>query len=92
MWQHPWQLVHRVALHNKLKETATSKSEPGIPAVIRNANKAVSVDADAGVVTLEDGTSIAADVVIGADGVYVSDHYQKLPCCFSNPDKLSSLG
>ncbi|KAI0911784.1 hypothetical protein F4823DRAFT_623271 [Ustulina deusta] len=70
MWQHPWQLVHRVALHNKLKETATSKSEPGIPAVIRNANKAVSVDADAGVVTLEDGTSIAADVVIGADGVY----------------------
>ncbi len=43
MWQHPWQLVHRVALHNKLKETATSKSEPGIPAVIRNANKAVSV-------------------------------------------------
>ncbi|TGJ85877.1 hypothetical protein E0Z10_g2861 [Xylaria hypoxylon] len=70
MWQHPWQLVHRVALHSKLKETATSKVEPGIPAVIRNASKVVHVDAGAGIVTLEDGTSIVADAVIGADGVY----------------------
>ncbi|KAF2968845.1 hypothetical protein GQX73_g4742 [Xylaria multiplex] len=70
MWQHPWQLVHRVALHNKLKETATSKAEPGIPAVIRTASKAVHVDAEAGILTLEDGTSVVADAVIGADGVY----------------------
>ncbi|KAI1430025.1 hypothetical protein F5Y12DRAFT_781623 [Xylaria sp. FL1777] len=70
MWQHPWHLVHRVALHSSLKEAATSKAGPGIPAVIRNASKAVDVDADAGIVTLEDGTSITADMIIGADGVY----------------------
>ncbi|KAI1356335.1 hypothetical protein F5Y01DRAFT_323784 [Xylaria sp. FL0043] len=70
MWQHPWQLVHRVALHNKLKETATSKAESGIPAVINTSKKAVEVDVDAGIVTLEDGTFATADVVIGADGVY----------------------
>ncbi|KAI0817648.1 hypothetical protein GGR55DRAFT_621326 [Xylaria sp. FL0064] len=70
MWQHPWQLVHRVALHNKLKETATNKAGPGIPAVIKLSKKAVEVEADVGIVTLEDGTLVTADVVIGADGVY----------------------
>ncbi|KAI0540031.1 hypothetical protein GGR58DRAFT_512043 [Xylaria digitata] len=70
MWQHPWQLVHRVALHNKLKETATSKVEPGIPAVIRTTSKAVHVDTEAGILALEDGTSVVVDAVIGADGVY----------------------
>lgn len=76
MWQHPWQLAHRVALHNKLKETATDEAGPGIAAVIRTGNKAVDVDADTGTVTLEDGNSVTADVVIGADGVYVSANDQ----------------
>ncbi|KAI0974292.1 hypothetical protein F4678DRAFT_486179 [Xylaria arbuscula] len=90
MWQHPWQLVHRVELHNKLKETATSKAEPGIPAVIRNASKVVDVDVDAGVVTLEDGTAVTADIVIGADGVYsrmrrfIHDKQQQPPDLFSS--------
>ncbi|KAI1299107.1 hypothetical protein F5Y03DRAFT_386370 [Xylaria venustula] len=89
-WQHPWQLVHRVELHNKLKETATSKAEPGIPAVIRNASKVVDVDVNAGVVTLEDGTTVNADVVIGADGVYsrmrrfVNGEQQQPPDLFSS--------
>ncbi|KAI1279920.1 hypothetical protein F5Y07DRAFT_396510 [Xylaria sp. FL0933] len=70
MWQHPWQLVHRVALHNKLKEMATSKAGLGIPAVINTSKKAVEVDVGTGIVTLEDGTFATADLVIGADGVY----------------------
>jgi hypothetical protein len=73
MWHHPWQLVHRIALHDRLKETATGEDGPGTPAVLRTASKVVDVDAEAGVVTLEGGSSVVADVIIGADGVYVSD-------------------
>jgi 2-polyprenyl-6-methoxyphenol hydroxylase-like FAD-dependent oxidoreductase len=71
-WQYPWQLVHRVELHDTLKKAATGKEGPGIPAVLRTASRGISVDADAGILTLENGSSIHADVVIGADGVYVS--------------------
>jgi len=71
MWQYPWQLVHRVGLHDRLKKAASGKEGQGVPAVLRTASKVISVDVDAGMLTLENGSSVLADVVIGADGVYV---------------------
>lgn len=72
MWQHPWHLAHRVGLHNKLKDAATSKQAPGPPATLHTASRVSSVDCDAGRIVLEDGLAVPADVIIGADGVNVS--------------------
>ncbi|KAL1796295.1 hypothetical protein ACET3X_004835 [Alternaria dauci] len=69
-WQHPWQLAHRVSLHSELKRLATCEEGDGTPAVLRLKSKVVDVDAKAGVVTLEDGSKIQSDVVVGADGVH----------------------
>ncbi|GAB1310403.1 FAD/NAD(P)-binding domain-containing protein [Madurella fahalii] len=69
-WRHPWHLVYRVALHETLKEIATSEEGPGIPARLFTSSRAVAVDPEQGTVTLEDGARVAADVVIGADGIY----------------------
>ncbi|KAI8632362.1 hypothetical protein F5Y19DRAFT_472390 [Xylariaceae sp. FL1651] len=83
MWQYPWHLVQRTALHDKLKEMATSEDGYGTPAVLRTSSRVLEVDAEAGKVTLEDGSSTVADVIIGADGVYSKTrrfvHDQKSP-------------
>ncbi|KAF4549099.1 FAD-binding domain-containing protein 1 [Elsinoe fawcettii] len=63
-------MYHRQDLHEALKAGATSKALPGSPAVIKTASKAVSCDCDAGIVTLEDGTTFQGDLVIGADGIH----------------------
>jgi 2-polyprenyl-6-methoxyphenol hydroxylase-like FAD-dependent oxidoreductase len=70
MWQHPWQLVHRVRLHEKLKQTATSEKGAGPPAVLRTSSKVVDVDSEAGSLVLENGEHAKADVLLGADGIY----------------------
>ncbi|KAI1810262.1 FAD/NAD(P)-binding domain-containing protein [Poronia punctata] len=69
-WPHPWHLVHRRALHNRLKQEATDKAGPGVPVVLRTASKIVDVEAEAGIVTLENGSTAVADVIVGADGIY----------------------
>ena len=68
-WQHQWLLAHRVDLHSKLKEVATKKDGPGIPAVLRTSCRVLSVNPE-GSVTLESGEKLEADIVIGADGVH----------------------
>lgn len=70
MFQHPWQLVHRVALHDKLKQLATTKDAPGIPAALHTSSKVVDVDCETGKLTLESGEIFTADVLVGADGIY----------------------
>ena len=74
-WQHPWHLVHRVSLHNELKKLAVSEESGsrGIPVKLHTASKVVEVDSYKGTVTLENGTTNTADIVIGADGIYVRD-------------------
>ncbi|KAF4984075.1 hypothetical protein FZEAL_654 [Fusarium zealandicum] len=69
-WQHPWHLVHRVALHDELRAAATGKDGPGRPAVLHTASKITHVDPIKGYVTLEDGSIFEADVILGADGVH----------------------
>ncbi|KAI5927748.1 hypothetical protein F4810DRAFT_279687 [Camillea tinctor] len=70
MWQHPWLLTHRGALQDKLKEFALAKDGQGPPAVLHTASKVIDVQPEAGEITLEDGTVVTADVIVGADGVY----------------------
>jgi 2-polyprenyl-6-methoxyphenol hydroxylase-like FAD-dependent oxidoreductase len=70
LWQHPWQLVHRVRLYEELKRVAVSENGAGKPAVLHTSSKVTDVATDTGIITLENGTTIKADVVLGADGVY----------------------
>lgn len=72
-WQHPWHLSHRINLHEKLKTVATAEDGVGSPARLHTSSRIVSVDAEKGQVSLADGTTVAGDVILGADGIYVSD-------------------
>ena len=84
IWQHPWQLVHRVRLHDKLKQIATSAEGPGTPAILHTSSKVIDVDTETATATLENGEVIKADLILGADGIYsktrafVSGHPSKL--------------
>ncbi|KAK0631995.1 hypothetical protein B0T14DRAFT_532570 [Immersiella caudata] len=69
-WQHPWHLVHRVNLHDRLKQLAISGTGIGTPAALHTSSKVVAVDPEKGHLTLQDGSTVTADLIIGADGIY----------------------
>lgn len=81
IWQHPWHLVHRVRLHQELKRLATSPEGPGTPAVLKTSSRVVDVDTETATVFLEDGSQVQGDLVVGADGVHVSNDTFDLRCC-----------
>lgn len=68
VWQHPWQLVHRVRLHDALKRAAISEAG----AVLHLRKRVATVDAESVTIKFEDGEEAKADLIIGADGIYVS--------------------
>jgi 2-polyprenyl-6-methoxyphenol hydroxylase-like FAD-dependent oxidoreductase len=68
-WQHPWLLAHRIDLHNNLKLAALSPKANGT-VNLKTSSKVVTIDAASASITLEDGTKIEGDVIIGADGVH----------------------
>ncbi|RMD44997.1 hypothetical protein DV735_g78, partial [Chaetothyriales sp. CBS 134920] len=70
IWQHDWRLAHRIRLHETLKRLATEKDGEGTPATLHLSSSVVSVDPENGSLTLEDGTVVSGDVVLGADGVH----------------------
>ncbi|CAD6445785.1 4b2ebc84-1b8a-41b5-883e-30fb027223f2 [Sclerotinia trifoliorum] len=61
---------HRVDLHTELKLLATGEEGQGKPAVIQNKCEVVGYDTINGSLTLADGTSMTADLVVGADGIH----------------------
>jgi salicylate hydroxylase len=61
---------HRQDLHSYLMSAAKSTTRVGPPAVVRTSARVVDCDCDAGVVTLEDGETIKADLIVGADGIH----------------------
>ncbi|KAJ9653757.1 hypothetical protein H2198_007104 [Neophaeococcomyces mojaviensis] len=65
IWQHEWVLGHRVKVHNALKETALK-----LGTQLNLANAVSEVNPEDGTVTLSDGSTHQADVVVGADGVH----------------------
>ncbi|KAK3337297.1 hypothetical protein B0T19DRAFT_455016 [Cercophora scortea] len=84
-WQHPWHLVHRVNMHEKLKKLATSDEGSGIPARLHTSSKVADIDPQNGVITLKSGATTTADVVVGADGIYsMSRKYIKDAKLFSS--------
>ncbi|KAL4747963.1 hypothetical protein BDW72DRAFT_162475 [Aspergillus terricola var. indicus] len=64
-----WLLTHRVDLHNAMRAAAT-KEVNGRRVQIRLSSRIMTVDAEAGAVTLDDGSVYTADLVIGADGMH----------------------
>lgn len=65
-------MYHRQDLHAALREAATMTGDgwEGKPAaVIKTASEVVDCDPAEGVVRLKDGTTLKADLIIGADGI-----------------------
>ncbi|KAF2728095.1 FAD/NAD(P)-binding domain-containing protein [Polyplosphaeria fusca] len=73
-WPHPWLLAHRVHLHSEFKRRATTEEGKGKPVALRTSTRVKDVSGD-GIVTLESGEQISADVVVGADGVHSRTRY-----------------
>lgn len=57
---------------------ATSSQGEGKPAIIKDSSRVVEVDTTNTIVTLEDGSTVEADLIIGADGVAVRKHSYSL--------------
>lgn len=73
MWQHPWHSVDANLLRSRLEEVATTEDGPTSPAVLHTSAMVANIDSEAGRIILADGSSINADVIVGADGVDVSN-------------------
>lgn len=69
---YPWQLIHRIELHNALKNIARDAKREGKPVLIHLQSKVTSVDVEKTSITLQDGKVVYGDLVLGADGVHVS--------------------
>ncbi|KAJ7649705.1 FAD/NAD(P)-binding domain-containing protein [Roridomyces roridus] len=61
---------HRSDLHDELGHLATAGEGEGTPVQLHLGSKVVVCDPDAGSITLANGETIAADVVVGADGIH----------------------
>ncbi|KAF2014452.1 FAD binding domain-containing protein [Aaosphaeria arxii CBS 175.79] len=61
---------HRQDLHEYLKRAATSLDLKGKPCTVRTSSRVVACEPELGIVTLEDGAKLEADVIIGADGIH----------------------
>jgi len=81
----PWWTAHRTDLHGELRELATGPTSDetfGPPAILHLGTKVASANPDAGSITLENGETHTADVVIAADGIRVcilARHLAHLP-------------
>ncbi|KAF3014378.1 hypothetical protein E8E14_001231 [Neopestalotiopsis sp. 37M] len=63
-------VYHRQDLHSALLSAATSPELSGLPVEVRTGTKVVSCDPEEGVVTIETGENLKADVIVGADGIH----------------------
>ncbi|KZT36088.1 FAD/NAD(P)-binding domain-containing protein [Sistotremastrum suecicum HHB10207 ss-3] len=65
----PWFFCHRVDLHVELRRLATESEGEGKPCVLHLGCPVKVIDAEAGSITLLDGTVVTGDLLIGADGI-----------------------
>jgi salicylate hydroxylase len=61
---------HRQDLHAYLRKMATSVDRNGKPALLRTSAHVTHCDCENGIVTLGDGETLEADLVVGADGIH----------------------
>ena len=71
-------MAHRVRIHDALKDKALSTDGSSHPCELHLSSTVIDVDPDAATITLQDGTKVTGDVVIGADGVH-SKARRKVP-------------
>ncbi|KIN09142.1 hypothetical protein OIDMADRAFT_150275 [Oidiodendron maius Zn] len=81
VYPYPWQLCHRIDLHNALKERALSE---GVEIFLQS--KVTGLDIAKSEITLIDGKKVTADLIIGADGTHSS-----LRKYIAGPDSASKL-
>lgn len=72
---HPWYFSHRVDLHNELRRVALDPSGNDQGARLHLSSAVIDVDCEHGILTFEDGTSAAKDLIVGADGVHVRTRF-----------------
>ncbi|EGV64823.1 FAD-dependent 2-polyprenyl-6-methoxyphenol hydroxylase [Yamadazyma tenuis] len=65
----PYYNLHRIDIHQVLKDYATSEEGEGKPCELLLNHKATKVDYNTGFVEFENGTTITVDLVIAADGI-----------------------
>ena len=71
-----WHLIHRADLHDALKRAACEpRDNHPMPKLLLDCRIA-SIDAQNATVTLEDGTTFAGDMLIGADGIHSQSRAQ----------------
>ncbi|KAM7208343.1 FAD/NAD(P)-binding domain containing protein [Naviculisporaceae sp. PSN 640] len=70
VWGAATYFAHRLDLHTGLKALAMQDKGPGRPVVIRTRGEVVGYNAKEPSITLKDGTTQKADLVVAADGVH----------------------
>lgn len=84
----PWMTVHRVDLHNCLRDLATRKENAGVPVEIVEGVSAIHYDST-GSVTLDNGEVLTADFIVAADGVKSKAHQAIMEDGEERPAKLT---
>lgn len=57
-------------MHTALKQKAVDPEGAGLPAKIHTNATVISIDCENASLTLDDGTAVHADLVVGADGIH----------------------
>jgi salicylate hydroxylase len=86
----PWMTVHRVDLHNCLRDLAITKEGTGVPVEIVEGVSAMHFDS-AGSVTLHNGEVLRADFIVAADGVRSIAHKAIMKDGQERPAKLTGV-
>ncbi|KAJ7265854.1 salicylate hydroxylase [Mycena haematopus] len=68
-WGNVYNMFHRQDMHLTLFKTATMTEGKGRPCNVFIDHICDTVDAEAGTVTFKNGTTVTADLIIGADGI-----------------------
>ncbi|ORY88242.1 hypothetical protein BCR35DRAFT_301762 [Leucosporidium creatinivorum] len=68
-WGNVYNMFHRVDMHTMLLETATQEEGEGTPCSVVVDHIAKELDHEKGTVTFENGITVQADLIIGADGI-----------------------
>ncbi|KAE8377510.1 hypothetical protein BDV26DRAFT_263388 [Aspergillus bertholletiae] len=95
---------HRIDIHKELLKSAFEEPGEGPKCTLKVNHKATALDAEAGTIQFENGTSATADLIVAADGIRSSSRQligitpnfsMSTSCCYRciiGADKLRSLG
>ncbi|KAB8079682.1 hypothetical protein BDV29DRAFT_196799 [Aspergillus leporis] len=95
---------HRIDIHKELLKSAFEELGEGPKGTLEVNHKAIALDAEAGTIQFENGSSATADLIVAADGIRSSsrtligvtpDFTMSTSCCYRciiGADKLRSLG